>query len=499
MSKDLIVVKLDRARALLAQARDATEAKQVADIAHAAKVYAKRQKLSREAILLAHGLETDAKTLLGAFLQAAPKNKGTAGAGPGRGKKGGTKKVRPFPEPPTLADLGISRKDSSEAQQLATLKEKAPDLHEGVRIGNFSVGSARSQYKRRQHKEEAPPSLVHVSECWRVDGPIDCLDWFASRPANSLELVFGSPDYPDGPRLYLENGRDLGIARPIDVWIPWMVDVYRAALRCCTGVVAFVVGSRTKNYRYNAAPEKLTAALAQAGICLRTPLYFRRVGIPGGGATDWLRNDIETIVCATRGGKLPWSDNTAMGHPPKYPPGGAPSHRRRDGSRVNVNGVHGHATMTDCNNDGPHRARQKAGNTYSPPELANPGNVIQVTYTAEEVAALLGGGNVLDCKVGGGRMGDLLAHENEAPFPEQLAEHVIRSFCRPGGAVCDPFCGSGTTLAVALRLGRIAIGCDLRQSQVDLSHQRVARVDAELHPEKVRSPNKIHRKEKTRK
>jgi DNA modification methylase len=71
-------------------------------------------------------------------------------------------------------------------------------------------------------------------------------------------------------------------------------------------------------------------------------------------------------------------------------------------------------------------------------------------------------------------LGDCLCHENEAPFPEALAEFFVRSFCPPGGTVLDPFSGSGTTTAVALRHGRRAIGIDVRQSQIDLVAKRLA-------------------------
>ncbi|HPM82553.1 MAG TPA: site-specific DNA-methyltransferase [Candidatus Anammoximicrobium sp.] len=71
-------------------------------------------------------------------------------------------------------------------------------------------------------------------------------------------------------------------------------------------------------------------------------------------------------------------------------------------------------------------------------------------------------------------MGHKLCHENEAPFPEALAEWFIRSFCPPGGTVLDPFVGSGTTAAVALMHGRNAIGIDVRQEQIDLARRRIA-------------------------
>jgi DNA modification methylase len=50
-----------------------------------------------------------------------------------------------------------------------------------------------------------------------------------------------------------------------------------------------------------------------------------------------------------------------------------------------------------------------------------------------------------------------------APFPEELVERCLAIGCRPGGTVLDPFCGSGTTLHVSIRLGRSAIGIDLNQ------------------------------------
>jgi len=45
--------------------------------------------------------------------------------------------------------------------------------------------------------------------------------------------------------------------------------------------------------------------------------------------------------------------------------------------------------------------------------------------------------------------------------PESLLERVILSSTNPGDIVLDPFCGSGTTGAVALRHGRRFIGIDM--------------------------------------
>ena len=83
-------------------------------------------------------------------------------------------------------------------------------------------------------------------------------------------------------------------------------------------------------------------------------------------------------------------------------------------------------------------------------------------------------------QVGGGFMGSKLAHENEAPFPESLAEFFVLSFCPPGGWCLDPFSGSGTTSAVCRRFGRNCVGIDIRQSQIELSRRRTHLIQTKI-------------------
>jgi len=49
---------------------------------------------------------------------------------------------------------------------------------------------------------------------------------------------------------------------------------------------------------------------------------------------------------------------------------------------------------------------------------------------------------------------------HEAEFPEELASRVVKLFSPAHGVVLDPFVGSGTTVAVANRLGRSWLGID---------------------------------------
>ena len=48
-----------------------------------------------------------------------------------------------------------------------------------------------------------------------------------------------------------------------------------------------------------------------------------------------------------------------------------------------------------------------------------------------------------------------------APYPDLLVERCLEIGCIPGGVVLDPFLGGGTTIRVALRMGRPGVGIDL--------------------------------------
>ena len=52
-------------------------------------------------------------------------------------------------------------------------------------------------------------------------------------------------------------------------------------------------------------------------------------------------------------------------------------------------------------------------------------------------------------------------NEHPAPFPEELAERLVRMFSFVGDTVLDPFLGSGTTSVAAARFGRNSLGCDI--------------------------------------
>ena len=280
----------------------------------------------------------------------------------------------------------------------------------------------------------------------------DNLAWMQSQPDNICDFTFTSPPYADA-RQY-----SIGFKMRDSEWVDWMVSRTKEMVRLTDGLVGIVIEGRTRDFSYDAIPMHLAVELHKLGYHLRKPAAYHRIGIPGSGSIEGLRNDWEFVLLVSKYRKLPWSHNSVMGTVPKFPAGGNPSHRKRDGKRV-------------------------SGKPYVPPEKTNPGNVVKETYTFKEVQVLLQqyeSGNVVHCNAGGGHMGDNAAHQNEAPFPESLAEFFIRSYCPQAGTVFDPFAGSGTCMDVAIQRGRKSINIDIREDQCKIMYERKSRALSDI-------------------
>lgn len=83
---------------------------------------------------------------------------------------------------------------------------------------------------------------------------------------------------------------------------------------------------------------------------------------------------------------------------------------------------------------------------------ADPGNVVSVSQTYNQHRGV--------------------AHT--AAMPEGLAEFFVRAVSPAQGLVVDPFAGSGTTVVVARRLGRQALGFELHEDYTDAARDRIA-------------------------
>ena len=76
------------------------------------------------------------------------------------------------------------------------------------------------------------------------------------------------------------------------------------------------------------------------------------------------------------------------------------------------------------------------------------------------------------------------AHSTQKP--EALLERVILSSSNRGDLILDPFSGSGTTAAVAQRLGRRFVGIEQDPTYVEISRTRIAKVEPNLFLEPLR-------------
>jgi site-specific DNA-methyltransferase (adenine-specific) len=116
-----------------------------------------------------------------------------------------------------------------------------------------------------------------------------------------------------------------------------------------------------------------------------------------------------------------------------------------------------HFTATDANGRR-YRERTLGGRTYR--------------YYADEGRAL--GSVWTDCSA---MVANTPLRRETTGYPTQkplkLLERIVRASSREGGLVVDPFCGSGTTLVAAAKLGRRFAGCDRGAPAIETTTERL--------------------------
>lgn len=194
MAKDLVITKLDAASRMLAEAKTIQETKRIIDVAAAAEVYARRQKLGAEAVEYATAIKVEALRQLGTMLKDAPKATGTKGQLIGRGIIGGTKLEPPIT---TYADLGLDKKTAALAQQIADLPTQQ---FEAVKRGAVSIAEARKSVKaanREAMREQLAESgkskdkqtNLYALVCADIDGGLPDIE------SNSVDVIITDPPY----------------------------------------------------------------------------------------------------------------------------------------------------------------------------------------------------------------------------------------------------------------------------------------------------------------
>lgn len=174
-------------------------------------------------------------------------------------------------------------------------------------------------------------------------------------------------------------------------------------------------------------PARVAIAAIEAGWLLRNEIvWFKPNGIPD-SIKDRFTRRWESVYLFSKSLRY-YSNLDAVRVPYK------PDSYRRFAAGFDKTGVPGEA-MPDGRAHTPRSYKMS-------PKGANPGDV---------------------WKISAGRAPGL---SHYSVWPEQLVERAVKFSTRPGDIVLDPFCGSGTTLFVAVSLGRDARGFDLGYKDV---------------------------------
>jgi DNA modification methylase len=415
-SEDERVAVVDRARAMLAQARTPVDAKRVADLAKSAETYARLQQLGEEAVSHARAICVDALALMGAMLKEVQKNQGAL---PGKtGSKG-----EPVLDPtPTLADQGITKKQSMQAQALAVVKETKPELYEQVKAGKASIETARTEVKRQEKREEmaakveaakAEASRPDAPERWRiVTGEVGTGDAcpLLDVECDSVRLIFADPPYNIG----FDYGEGHDDAQPREQYLAWCSVWINQCADLLTPDGAFWMLINDEH----AAEFKLLGE--RAGLTLRNwVIWYETFGVNCSDKFNRTKRHLLYFV--------------------------------RDPERLVF-----HFDAVSRPSD-----RQAK---YQDPRASAAGKVLDDVWL--DIPRLVG-----------------TAAERIPDFPTQLPVALLRRIvgcCSdPGDLVLDPFNGSGTTGAAALELNRRYIGVERSTHFGEIARNRLRRIERE--------------------
>ncbi len=143
-----------RAAQMLAEADTIQKTHELKDLALTAADWARRRAMGDEAVQYARSYALAAERKMGEMLAQTERDKG------GRPPETGNATL-PVSTSPTLADLGLTKRDSAEAQKLAALPEES---FERVRSGDQTRAEALREQSKRERKPapELPPGKFRV-------------------------------------------------------------------------------------------------------------------------------------------------------------------------------------------------------------------------------------------------------------------------------------------------------------------------------------------------
>ena len=157
-----------KASQMLAEATTIQKTKELKDLALTAADFAKRKNMGDEAIKYCMSYAAEAERKMGEILKETERNKGAAGGGVKEKPRGIFSELRDTT--PTLAELGISKKESSTAQFLADLPDETFDK---IRAGSMTIPEAKREIKRKEVIDNL--ESIQVQEAKAIEGVYDVI------------------------------------------------------------------------------------------------------------------------------------------------------------------------------------------------------------------------------------------------------------------------------------------------------------------------------------
>lgn len=85
---------------------------------------------------------------------------------------------------------------------------------------------------------------------------------------------------------------------------------------------------------------------------------------------------------------------------------------------------------------------------------------------------------------------------HSAAFPDELPEWFIKLFTKENDLVLDPFMGSGTTVIVANKMGRVGVGIEIVEDYFKLAEEELSQNIFAAEPKVIYGKTKIKRRKK---
>jgi len=196
---------------MLAECRTIEDAKKLADVAEAARVYAEKAHLGEEAIQYAWEVKIDALTLVGRMVIEG-QEKGTVRR-PGQ-KPNSTEAVE-------LQVLGLTWKESSEAQFLWMLLLENPKAHEAVKQEVGSMAKARRACRRERQVSKEQQAKRETRATWTITDKQDvipCSVLITDPPYGILDEVWEPKQLYEFTRDWLERWSTCGADFVLSFW-----------------------------------------------------------------------------------------------------------------------------------------------------------------------------------------------------------------------------------------------------------------------------------------